>query len=94
MVALNYNGLIKTNKHNICTEETPKMAIIGDYWDKEMVTQVVDLLKEYEEFFPRSFSEMKGIVGSLCAMKIQLKPDAKLVKIRTYRLNPKSKEKV
>jgi hypothetical protein len=46
-------------------EETPKMAIIGDYWDQEIVTQVVDLLKEYEDLFPRSFLEMKGIVGSL-----------------------------
>jgi hypothetical protein len=69
-----YNGPIKTKKHNIGTEEAPKMAIIGDYWDKEMVTQVVDLLKEYEDLFPQIFSEMKGIVGSLGAMKIQLKP--------------------
>jgi hypothetical protein len=37
---------------------------------------------------------MKGITGSLSAMKIQLKPDAKPVKRRPYRLNPKYKEKV
>jgi hypothetical protein len=54
-----------------------KMAIIGDYWDKETVTQVVDLLKEYEDLFPHKFSKMKGIAGSLGAMKIQLKLDAK-----------------
>jgi hypothetical protein len=40
------------------------------------------------------FSEMKGIAGSLGAMKIQLKLDAKLVKRRPYHLNPKYKEKV
>jgi hypothetical protein len=44
------NCPIKTKKHNIDTKEAPKMDIIGDYWDKEMVTQVVDLLKEYEDF--------------------------------------------
>ena len=42
-----YNGPIKTKRHNIGTEEAPKMAIIDDYWDKEIVTQVVNLLKEY-----------------------------------------------
>jgi hypothetical protein len=94
MAAPNYNSSIKTKKHNIGTEEAPKMAIIGDYWDKEIVTQVVDLLKEYEDLFPRSFSEMKGIAGLLGAMKIQLKPDAKPVKTRPYRLNLKYKEKV
>jgi hypothetical protein len=52
MVATDYGHLIKTKKHNIGTEEAPKMAIIEDYWDKETVTQVVDLLKEYEDIFP------------------------------------------
>jgi hypothetical protein len=69
------------------------MAIIGDYWDKEKFTQVVELLKEYEEF-PQRFFEMKGITGSLGAMKIQLKPNAKPIKRRPYCLNPKYKEKV
>jgi hypothetical protein len=59
MVAPNYNGPIKTKKHNIGIEEVPKIAIIGDYWDKEMIMQVVNLLKEYEELFPQIFSEMK-----------------------------------
>jgi hypothetical protein len=26
-------------------KEAPKMAIIGDYLDKEMITQVIDVLK-------------------------------------------------
>jgi hypothetical protein len=46
------------------------MAIIGDYWDQETITQVVDLLKEYEDLFPISFLEMKGIARSFSAMKI------------------------
>jgi hypothetical protein len=84
---------LKTKKHNIGTKEAPKMAIIGDYWDQEIVTQVVDLLKEYEDLFPRSFLEMKGIAGSLREMKIQLKLDAKL-KEETISTEPKYKEKV
>jgi hypothetical protein len=55
----NYGHLIKTKKNNIDIEEAPKMAIIGDYWDKETVTQVIELLNKYEDLFPRSFLEMK-----------------------------------
>ena len=37
---------------------------------------------------------MKGIVSNLGEMKIPLRPDAKLVKQRPYRLNPRYKAKV
>ena len=36
---------------------------------------------------------MKGILGDIGVTKIPLKPDAKPVKQRPYRLNPKYKEK-
>jgi hypothetical protein len=84
MATPDYNGLIKTKKCNIDTKEVPKMDIIGDYWDKEMVTYVVDILKEYDDLLPWRFSKMKGIAESLGATKIQLKPNAKMVKRRPY----------
>ena len=37
------------------------MDIIRDYWDDEIVSQVVDLLKEYQDIFPTTFLKMKGI---------------------------------
>lgn len=46
------------------------MAIIGDYWDDEIVRQVADLLKEYQDIFLTTFLEMKGIAGELGEMKI------------------------
>jgi len=55
---------------------------------------VVDLLKEYEDFFPHNFSKMNGIAISLGAMKIQFKSDAKPINRRPYKLNPKYKENV
>jgi hypothetical protein len=48
---LDYGFLINTKRHKIGTEEALRMAIIRDYWDQETVTQVVDLLKEYEYLF-------------------------------------------
>lgn len=53
---------LKTYKKNISTEAEPKMVVIGEYWEQEKVTQVVDLLKEYNDLFPRNFSELKGIL--------------------------------
>jgi len=47
MVASYYGHPIKTKKHNINIDEAPKIVIIDEYWDKEIVTQVVNLLKEY-----------------------------------------------
>lgn len=40
-----------------------------------------------------NFSELKGIIGDLCVMKITLKPDAHPVNQRPYWLNPKYKKK-
>eukprot|EP00253_Pinus_taeda_P036421 PITA_36421 len=55
--------------------------------------KVVELLREYQDLFPTKFLDLKGIKEDLGVMKITLKPDTKLVKKRSYRLNPKYKEK-
>ena len=77
---LEYLKPMKTTKENIGTEENPKLDIIGYYWDEETISQIVDLLKEYQDLFPNSFSEMKGIERELGEMKIPLKSDVKPVK--------------
>ena len=85
---------IKIKKVNIGTDAEPKFASIGDYWNDETVGQIVDLLHDYQDLFPTKFIEMKGIVRDLGVMRIPLKEDARLVKQRPYRLNPRYKEKV
>lgn len=79
-------------KHNIGTEEELKRDTIGDYWDEEMISQVVYLLKECENIFPSTFSKIKGIAGELREMKIILGPYGKPILKRPYRLNPKYME--
>lgn len=54
------------------------MAAIGDYWDKEIISEVVALLKEYTDLFPQCFTEMKGIKGERGDIIIELKPDRNL----------------
>lgn len=51
-------------------------------------------MKEDEDIFPSMFSKIKGIAIVLGEMKIQLQPNAKLVKKWPYWLNFKYKEKV
>jgi hypothetical protein len=85
---------LKLWKHNIRTDDKPKLASIGDYWDEQTTKEIFNLLREYEDLFPSSVVELKGIKGDLGEMKIMLKPYAKPVKHRPYRLNPRVKEKV
>ena len=85
---------MKIKKVNIGSPKNPKFANIGGYWDDETVVNITYLLHAFQELFPTNFSEMKGIVGDLGEMKIPLKPNAKHFKQRTYRLNPRYKEKV
>jgi hypothetical protein len=89
-----YANPLKTRKVNIGTQDKPKFVNIGDYWSEETIENIVDLLHEYQDLFPTTFSEMKGIVGELGEMKIPLKPEAKPVRQRPYRLNPVYKKKV
>jgi hypothetical protein len=89
-----YTNPMKLCKVNIGSTKHPKIASIGDYWDEQTMTEIQALLREYEDLFPTSFSELKGIKGDLGEMRIELKPDVKPVKHRPYRLNPRVKEKV
>jgi hypothetical protein len=85
---------IKIKKVNIGTEKAPKLANVGDYWDDATIDKITELLHEYQDLFPTKFTDMKGIKGPMGEMKIPLKPDARPVKQRPYRLNPKYKQKV
>jgi hypothetical protein len=94
-VELNFIGQpIKIKKFNIGTEKAPKLANVGDYWDDATIDKIKELLHEYQDLFPTNFTNMKGIKGPMGEMKIPLKPYARLVKQRPYRLNSKYKHKV
>jgi hypothetical protein len=70
------------------------MASIGDYWDEKTIESITELLHEYSDLFPTTFTEMKGIAGELGEMKIPLRLDARPTRQRPYRLNPIYKQKV
>jgi hypothetical protein len=82
---------IKIKKVNIGIEQEPKLENVRDYWDDATISKIKELLHEYQDFFPAKFTYMKGIKGPMGEMKIPLKEDARPVKQRPYRLNPKYK---
>jgi hypothetical protein len=49
-------------KVNIGSEENPKIASKGDYWDEKTMNEVHNLLREYEDLFLKTFSELKGML--------------------------------
>jgi hypothetical protein len=71
---------IKIKKVNIGTEETPKLANVGDYLDATTIEKITELLHEYQELFPTKFIGMKGIKGPMGEMRFPLKLDARPVK--------------
>jgi hypothetical protein len=85
---------IKIKKINIGTEQTQKLANVGDYWGASTIDKITELLHEYQVLFPTNFTDMKGIKGPMGEMRIPLKPYVRPVKQRPYRLNLKYKEKV
>jgi hypothetical protein len=82
------------NIKNIGTEQTPKLANVGDYWDDATIDKITELLHEYQFLFPTKFTDMKGIKGPMGEMRIPLKLDERPVKQRPYILKPKYKEKL
>ena len=68
-------------------EENPKFANFRDYSDEETMEKITNLFHEFQDLFPKNFSEMKGILGDLGEMNISLNPDAKPTRQQLYRLN-------
>ena len=85
---------IKVNEVNIGTIENPKMANIGDYWDEKTIEIITELLRKYNNMFPTTFTEMKGIEGELGEMKIPLISEERPIRQTPYRLKPIYKQKV
>jgi hypothetical protein len=41
---------------------------------------IIELLHEYNDLFPKTFTEMKGIAGELGEMKVPLRPKARSIR--------------
>lgn len=74
------NVEIKTKEFNISSYDRPKMVQVGDYWSEKQTTDIVDLLKEYQDVFARDYKDLKGLVAEMGEMKIELIAGTTLIK--------------
>jgi hypothetical protein len=51
-----FTAPMKIKNVNIGTKEKPKIANIRDYWDSETMKNITELLCEYNDLFPATFS--------------------------------------
>ena len=42
---------VKTKEVDISNDDGPKLAIIGDYWNEQQTTEIVNLLREFQDVF-------------------------------------------
>jgi hypothetical protein len=89
-----FTAPMNIKKVNIGTKEKPNITSIGDYWDGETMKKIIELLCEYSDLFPATFSKMKGVAGELGEMNIPLIPYAGPVRQRLYKLHPIYKHNV
>ena len=68
------------------------MEKIGDYQSEEQKTEIVNLLKEFQDVFTRDYKDLKGLVHEMGEMKIDIKLDVLPIKKRPYKLAHKYKE--
>ena len=83
---------VKTKEFDISNDDRPKMEKIGDYQSEEQRTEIVNLMKEFQDVFARDYKDLKGLVHEMGKMKIDIKPDARPIKKRPYKLAHKYKE--
>ena len=60
---------VKTREFDISNDDRPKMAKIGDYWSEEQTTEIVNLLKEFQDVFARDYKDLKGLVHEMGEIK-------------------------
>ena len=67
---------VKTKEFDISNDDRPKMAKIGDYKSEERTTEIVKLLKEFQDVFARDYRDIKGLFHEMGEMNINIKTDA------------------
>ena len=82
---------VKIKEVDISNDDWPKIAKIGDNYTEAQTTEIMNLLKEFQDVFARDYTYLKGLVHEMGEMKIDTKPDVWPVKKRPYKLAHKYK---
>jgi hypothetical protein len=74
---------------NLGIEEVPKIINIYSKMTKVEFKYWYNFFKRHKGVFAWNYTDLKGVPSEICEHKIDLEPDAKPVRQRQYRMNPK-----
>ena len=83
-----------TEDVNIGSEEDPKILQIGTSLSPEEKKRLTDFLKQHEEVFAWTYEDMPGLDPKLVEHRLVLKPDAKPVKQKLRKMDPRIEQQV
>jgi len=74
---------------NLGTEEKPQIIKIYHKLSKIDLKYWLGFFRRHKSSFVWNYEDLKGVLPEICEHKIELEADAKLVRQRQYRINPK-----
>ncbi|MCO5573196.1 hypothetical protein L7F22_026963 [Adiantum nelumboides] len=73
---------------NLGSKEDPKMIKINKHLKKELKDKAWNLFLKFKDVFAWERTDPKGVHPKVCQHKIPLKPNARPIRLRRYRMNP------
>ncbi|XP_043693111.1 uncharacterized protein LOC122643562 [Telopea speciosissima] len=83
-----------TNLINLGNDQCPRMIKIGSSLNNDETSQMVSLLKEFEEVFAWSYKDMPGVDPKIVQHRLPTYPDSSPVKQKLRRMRPEWSEKI
>ena len=83
-----------TEDINIGSEDSPKILKIGTSLSTDEKERLIDFLKQYQEVFAWTYEDMPGLDPKLVEHRLVLKPDAKPVKQKLRKMDPRIEQQV
>jgi len=74
---------------NLGTEEVPQIINIYSKMTKGEFKYWKGFFKRHKSYFSWTYKDLKDVPPDICEHKIILEPDAKPIRQRQYRMNPK-----
>ena len=79
---------------NLGTKDEPKPTYVSAWLDPITRSRILEVLKEFKDCFAWDYSELPGLDRQLVEHKLPMKPDAKPIKQKPRRMEPKITLKV
>ena len=79
---------------NLGTKDEPKPTYASAWLDPISKSRIIEVLKEFKDYFAWDYSELPGLDRQLVEHKLPMQPDAKPIKQKPRRMEPEITSKV